>query len=488
MEFNYEIRYKKGKDNAVADALSRDENLKAMNEDEKQVSKITQEGKEDNKASVEIMTDTGDADMDLVCVKLVKMATPPTMTADRARRVAKLAQRLFEHEGDLYHRRRNGAHARVLISRRARQETIAAAHEGLAHFGIKTTLEMVQAAYWWPGMYVDVETYVRACDACQRYNKERIKKDFITLQVGQVFERIALDFVGPLPETRNGNKYILVATEALTRWPIARASAAADADTTAQFIYEDIVMQYGAPTTILTDRGVHFLNRMIATLTETLDIRHAKTTGYHPQTNGMTERFNGTLCKALAKCAYETGEDWDNFISTILFAYRVRKQSTTQHSPFYLLYGTEATIPALLRPTIDQLVEREEQITTIQGARTKLKKDRQTKASRFQLGGRVLLKHVQPGNKMEPKFHGPYEILGLGPNNTYRLEAEDGREFKTLISGDRLKRYHAKHQSLLPRPDEGGETVVPAVPGHDPRRAEGVIGSRLEVTASVRDE
>ena len=195
MEFNYEIRYKKGKDNAVADALSRDENLKVMNENEEK-----QEGI--NKASVEITTDTGDSDMDLVCVKLVKMATPPTMTADRARRVAKLAQRLFEHEGDLYHRRRNGAHARVLVSRRARQETIAAAHEGLAHFGIKTTLEMVQAAYWWPGMYVDVEAYVRACDACQRYNKERIKKDFITLQVGQVFERIALDFVGPLPETQ----------------------------------------------------------------------------------------------------------------------------------------------------------------------------------------------------------------------------------------------------------------------------------------------
>ncbi len=239
---------------------------------------------------------------------------------------------------------------------------MAAAHGGLAHFGLKTTREMVQAAHWWPTMYLDIAAYVKACDACQRYNREKIKKDFIQMQVGQVFERVALDFVGPLPETEAGNKYILVATEAMTRWPIARASPSADAETAANFLYQDVILQFGAPATILTDRGTHFLNNMMQTLTDVLEIRHNKTTGYHPQTNGLTERFNGTLCRALAKCAYETGVDWDCFIPTILFAYRVRKQSTTKQSPFFLMYGIEPKIPTLLQTTLDAFTSREDQL------------------------------------------------------------------------------------------------------------------------------
>jgi transposase InsO family protein len=236
---------------------------------------------------------------------------------------------------------------------------MAATHKGIVHFGIKTARELINAIHWWPTIYTDVEEYVKLCDTCQRYSRDKTNSHAIQLQVGQLFKRIAMDFVGPLPNTDTRNQYILLATEALTRWPLAKVTPTADAGTIAKFLYEDIVLQFGAPTTLLTDRGTHFLNRVVDHLVEIMETQHLKTMGYHPQTNGLTERFNGTLCKALAKCAYVMGKNWDLFVPTILFAYQVRKQTTTGQSPFMMMYGVEPHVPGLFQTALERFLDHE---------------------------------------------------------------------------------------------------------------------------------
>jgi hypothetical protein len=69
------------------------------------------------------------------------------------------------------------------------------------------------------------------------------------------------------------------------------------------------------------------------------------TSAYHPQSNGLTERFNQTLCKTLKKCVKETTQEWDALIASALFAYRTTKNRTTKYEPFYLLYGRTPTLP-----------------------------------------------------------------------------------------------------------------------------------------------
>jgi hypothetical protein len=173
-----------------------------------------------------------------------------------------------------------------------------------------------------------------------------------------------------------------------------------------------------------------------------LDIRHMRTTGYHPQTNGLTERFNGTLVKALAKCAYTTGDDWDNYIPTILFAYQIRKNTTTGKSPFFLLYGMEPKIPMLMGTTLENVIPRESQLQEVGIKRDKLRRDPQQKKSRFTKGDTVLIKKVQKDGKLGPKYDGPLSVISAGPKDTYKLRDERGHEFQTLISGDRLRHYH----------------------------------------------
>jgi hypothetical protein len=241
------------------------------------------------------------------------------------------------------------------------------------------------------------------------YAKLQKPEPTISIPVEKLFERFALDFVGPLPTTEKGNAYILVATEALTRWPIAKAVPAADADTAAQFFYEEIVLQYGPPDTILTDRGTHFLNQTMERITEYLETYHLKTTAYHPQTNGMTERFNGTLCAALAKLAEGNTDDWDLYIPAALYAYRIRKHTALGKSPFEALYGQVPKLPngELLGPEFmdDQVRQENQQAIQIRARRPHIKK-----RSVFTKGQQVMWKCGLRRNKMEPALYGPYWV------------------------------------------------------------------------------
>ena len=89
----------------------------------------------------------------------------------------------------------------------------------------------------------------------------------------------------------------------MTKYPEAKAVAQANAQQTADFIYEDIICRHGCPNFILSDRGTHFNNSLIEGLMQKFQIKHLLTTPYHLQTNELVERFNRTLCESLAKLA-----------------------------------------------------------------------------------------------------------------------------------------------------------------------------------------
>ncbi|GES97127.1 DDE-type integrase/transposase/recombinase [Rhizophagus clarus] len=157
------------------------------------------------------------------------------------------------------------------------------------------------------------------------------------IEIKEPFYQIGIDFVGPLPSTKKKKRYIIVAMDYLTKWPEARVVTRDTAEETAKFIYEEIICRHGCPRKIISDRGIHFKNRLIESLTERFNIKHNFSTSYHPQTNGLVERFNKTLCEALAKLS--TNNDWDKKIPSILFAYRNKVHSSTKVKPFFLVYS-----------------------------------------------------------------------------------------------------------------------------------------------------
>ena len=161
------------------------------------------------------------------------------------------------------------------------------------------------------------------------------------------FEKWGIDFVGPIaPASRYGQKhYILVATDYVTKWAEAAATKNDNANTVATFLYENIITHFGCPKELVSDRGTHFINHTIAALTAKYEIKHRKTTPYHPRANGQTEKTNGILCKIHTKTISSAGTDWDTKLFAALWAYRTAYKVTTNATPFQLVYGQEAILP-----------------------------------------------------------------------------------------------------------------------------------------------
>ena len=104
-------------------------------------------------------------------------------------------------------------------------------------------------------------------------------------------------------------------------------------------------MWKGAPEELLSDRGTNFLSNLVLEVCKLFDVKKLNTSGYHPQTNGLCERFNSTLIQMLAKTCERYGHDWAKHLSYVLYAYRVSVQESTRESPFFLLYGRDPALP-----------------------------------------------------------------------------------------------------------------------------------------------
>ena len=100
------------------------------------------------------------------------------------------------------------------------------------HFGTEIMFNKIRTRYYWPQMYENIREYVKNCDSCQRRGKPQTHQLLHPIPVHSPFYQIGIDFVGPLPKTSNGNKYIIVAMDYLTKWPEAKAVPRATAEET----------------------------------------------------------------------------------------------------------------------------------------------------------------------------------------------------------------------------------------------------------------
>ena len=153
-----------------------------------------------------------------------------------------------------------------------------------------------------------------------------------------------MDIVGPLPRSRLGNQFILVICDYATRYPEAIPLRSIDVVHVAEELIK-VFARVGVPEEILTDQGSNFTSQLLAELYRLLHVHPIRTSPYHPQTDGLVERFNQTLKNMLRKAATEEGKDWDKLVPYLLFAYREVPQASTGFSPFELLYGWDVRGP-----------------------------------------------------------------------------------------------------------------------------------------------
>ncbi|CAF5215679.1 unnamed protein product, partial [Rotaria magnacalcarata] len=217
-----------------------------------------------------------------------------------------------------------------------------------AHFSFERTYNKIKYYYWWPRMKATIKQYIRSCLLCKQFNISRHKNVGhlrpITPPEGP-FLLIGIDYCGPLKRTPRENQYVLVITDYFTRHITAIALPNCTAETTAQTLFNEYFCKYGVPTVILSDQGSHFRNQLMENIKYLIGYNHIYSTQYHPQTNGMVERFNATFIPQISKLQDTEDNNWDEYLQAVVFAYNTGIHKTTKYSPYELLYGRLPRLP-----------------------------------------------------------------------------------------------------------------------------------------------
>ena len=370
-----------------------------------------------------------------------------------------------KNDGKLYFGPRED---RMVIREDEFDKTMKEAHDNGGHFGIEKVYDKLKIDHYWPEMIHHIDKYIRGCDVCQkRKGKEKPHEPLHPIKANRPFELIGIDCVGPLPETDNKNKYIIVMTDYFTKWPEAAAVQDIKATTIAKFLYDFVFSRYGTPEKIITDQGTSFDNQLVDALLQIMGTQHTMTTAYHPQTNGQTEKFNGTLCNTIAKHMIKEGGSWDQWINTVLWEYRTQPHSSTKHRPDIMLYGWPMQNPYTIErrqkkgeEPIELTYEQHRELISdklyrvhneakqnVEKAqeRQKTQYDKKVKPIKYKIGQKVLLFNERKENKFDQKWLGPYYIQAAFDNGTYALsDMESGEIIEISVNSKRLKEYHDK--------------------------------------------
>ncbi len=376
----------------------------------------------------------------------------------------------------------------LLVPKSRREMLFQAAHCNpmAGHLGQAATLNRLMARFFWPGIHENVRRWCAACRECQLVNPPASPKaPLCPLPLMQVpFERIGMDLIGPLERSARGHRFALVLVDYATRYPEAVALRNISAKSVAEALFS-MISRVGIPKEILTDQGTAFMSRTIRELYELLGIKSVRTSVYHPQTDGLVERFNRTLKTMIRKFVHEDAKNWDKWLEPLLFAVREVPQASTGFSPFELLYGRQPRgVLDVLRETWEEgPSESKNEIQHVLDLRTKLHtlgqlsmenllqaQDKQsrlynrgTRLRKFAPGDKVLVLLPTSSSKLLAKWQGPFEVTRRVGDLNYEVVRTDRSGARQIYHLNLLKKWSEVEPVMLATAVSGEDDLGPEV-------------------------
>ena len=366
------------------------------------------------------------------------------------------------------------------------EEVLEDCHDNICagHSGRTKTWERVRERFYWPGMYKDVKDYVSKCHTCMQYKGER-QFNIGTRQRMPIddligpFDFIVADAIGPLPTTKSKNKYIITITDYFSRWAEAIPVADLKSSTWLRVVQNEIFYRHGIARRLLTDQGGNFISILANCFYDLIGVKKLTSTAYHPETQGLDERFNGTLIRILKMYINQYQNDWDIKLPAVLFSYRTAYHESLGDTPFYILYGRDARMPSDVkflegkvklkqgnlseyrRKVILELQQSRELVhSTLKKVQDKILKSNKSIKRRviiYQIGEPVWLycyfrknnEDDQRISKLATKWHGPYRIHSQISSNVYRLSVPHISKKIISVNVNRLKKFNGEWNKPL---------------------------------------
>lgn len=431
-EYDFVVSYKSGRRHADADCLSR-------------LPLPTTECDADNFDEYIAFVSTGFPDMDTFISEQRKDDSLQPLFA--AARESAADNRFRLRDGALYKTNFSATGARYLlvVPKSLRSHVLSAMHDEptSGHLGCTRTLYRAQERFYWPRMRNDTERYVASCTQCQRYKRPTDAPSGRLQPVSPPstpFEQVGIDLLGPFPRSTDGNRWVIVCVDHLTRYCETAALPSATAKDVSIFLLFQVILRHGPPRIVISDRGRQFTADVVEETLRLCSSSFRHSTPYHPQTNGLVERTNRTLANMLSMYIDSAHKNWDTILPFITYAFNTARHETTGYSPFFLLYArpprynldTMLPYSAHHSEPINEILCRAEEARRLARLRTVTSQDR----SKIRYDDRHRHVHFNPGDqvwlwtplrkrglyqKFLAHYVGPYVILERLSEVNYRI-------------------------------------------------------------------
>ena len=334
-EYDFTITYRKGEQNANADALSR-----------LPLNTITSLASTSTFNSIEFLTALLPKEP-LIDLIAKEQREDPELEEIRTQLQNK-SQIPFEvMNGLLYFLKYDGSKLLVIAESTVPEILkLYHSHQLSVHMSRDRLYALIRKRYHWKGMFADISNWVNACLPCARV-KTNMPKSHGLLQpivTQRPFEILAMDIMGPLTTSDEGFKYLLNCVDLFTSWPESIPLRTLTALETGLAL-QTIISRHSCPSTVLTDQGTNFMSTLFGKVCKTYGIKHITSSSYHHQTIGKVERFHKYMENSLSTIVKKDQTNWPKLVSGCLFVYRTTYNRTLQEIPFFLLYGRDPTLP-----------------------------------------------------------------------------------------------------------------------------------------------
>ncbi|GJZ50849.1 reverse transcriptase domain-containing protein [Tanacetum coccineum] len=339
IQFDIEIKDRKGTKNVAADHLTRIKN-----------DKISDDSEVDDNFPGETLMEINTKDEPWFADfanYLVADIIPKGMTYQQKNKFFSDLKHYFWEEPYLFKVCSDGM-IRRCISGPETRTILDQCHHGPTggHYGPNVTAKKVlDSGFYWPTIIKEAHTLVRLCEACQKTGNisKRDEMPLNNIQVCEIFDIWGIDFMGPFPKSYKF-EYILVAVDYVSKWAEAQALPTNDARVVITFL-KKLFCRFGMPKALISDRGTHFCNKIMEKTMKRYGVNHRFSTSYHPQTSGQVENTNRALKRILEKTVKDNPAIWSRKLDDALWAFRTTYKTPTGTTPYELIYGKNCHLP-----------------------------------------------------------------------------------------------------------------------------------------------